>query len=136
MRAPAGPGGSAAIEKTFERYFNSRGLPFKGTDLSGGSDHLPFIDAGIPSGGLYSGSTEVKTAEEAAAWGGTAGLQYDPCYHQACDTYSNNNDFALDVNSDGIAYAVLQYAMNTSDVNEKKGKGNFQIIPGSSQAER
>jgi len=134
--APAGPGGSAAIEKTFEGYFNSRGLPFKGTDLSGGSDHLPFIDAGIPSGGLYSGSTEVKTAEEAAAWGGTAGLQYDPCYHQACDTYSNNNDFALDVNSDGIAYAVLQYAMNTSDVNEKKGKGNFQIIPGSSQAER
>ena len=25
-------------------------------------------------------------------WGGTAGHAYDPCYHQACDTFANNND--------------------------------------------
>ena len=31
--APAGPAGSAQIEKTFERYFNSVGAPFKGTDF-------------------------------------------------------------------------------------------------------
>ena len=34
---------------------------------------------------------------------------------------------ALDVNSDAIAYAVLQYAMNTSDVNGQRGKGNFRL---------
>lgn len=40
--------------------------------------------------------------------------------------------YALEVNSDAIAYAVLQYAMNTADVNGKKGKGNFQLAPGDS----
>jgi len=122
-----GPGGSAEIEKTFERFFAWKGVSFKGTDFSGRSDYGPFINiAGIPSGGLFTGAEGIKTAEEAAIWGGTAGMAYDPCYHQACDTYANNNNTALDVNSDAIAYAVLQYAMNTSDVNAVKGKGNFK----------
>jgi Zn-dependent M28 family amino/carboxypeptidase len=125
--APAGPPGSAAIEKTFERFFTSVGEPFKGTDFSGRSDYGPFIAVGIPSGGLFTGAEGIKTSEEAEIWGGTAGQQYDPCYHQACDTYANNSDHALDVNSDAIAYAVLQYAMSTSDVNGKRGKGNFKL---------
>ncbi len=82
-----GPAGSAQIEKTFERYFDSVGEPFKGTDFSGRSDYGPFIAAGIPSGGLFTGAEGIKTAAEAAIWGGTAGQQYDPCYHLACDTY-------------------------------------------------
>jgi Zn-dependent M28 family amino/carboxypeptidase len=127
--APAGPAGSAAIEKTFERYFNSVNRPFKGTDFTGRSDYGPFIAVGIPSGGLFTGAEGIKTAAEAAIWGGTAGQQYDPCYHLACDTYANNNNVALDTNSDAIAYAVLQYVMNTSDVNGVKGKGNFKVNP-------
>jgi len=134
--AGPGPAGSAQIEKTFERYFNSVGKPFKGTDFSGRSDYGPFIAVGIPSGGLFTGAEGIKTAEEAAIWGGTAGQQYDPCYHLACDTYANNNDVALDVNSDAIAYAVLQYAMNTEDVNGVRGKGNFQLTPGHSEDHR
>ena len=123
--AGAGPDGSARIEKTFEAFYSQRGVPFKGTDFSGRSDYGPFIAAGVPSGGLFTGAEGIKTAEEAALWGGTAGDQYDPCYHLACDTYANNNDTALDVNSDAIAFAVLQYGMNTSDVNGVSGKGNF-----------
>ena len=53
--AGPGPAGSAAIEKTFETYFNLVGQPFKGTDFSGRSDYGPFIAAGIPSGGLLLG---------------------------------------------------------------------------------
>jgi Zn-dependent M28 family amino/carboxypeptidase len=68
-----GPEGSAQIEKTFERYFESVGEPYKGTDFSGRSDYGPFIAAGIPSGGLFTGAEGIKTAEEAAIWGGTAG---------------------------------------------------------------
>jgi aminopeptidase Y len=128
--AGAGPAGSAQIEKTFERFFESIGQPFKGTDFTGRSDYGPFIAAGIPSGGLFTGAEGIKTAAEAAIWGGTAGIAYDPCYHQACDTFANVNLFALDVNSDAIAYAVLQYAMNTADVNGVRGKGNFQVSPG------
>jgi Zn-dependent M28 family amino/carboxypeptidase len=129
--AGPGPGGSAEIEKTFERFYTMRGLPFKGTDFSGRSDYGPFIAVGIPSGGLFTGAEGIKTAQEAALWGGTAGIAYDPCYHQACDSFANVNTFALDVNSDAIAYSVLQYAMSTQDVNGQRGKGNFQLPAGS-----
>jgi Zn-dependent M28 family amino/carboxypeptidase len=125
-----GPAGSAQIEATFERYFESVDVPYKGTDFNGRSDYQAFILNGIPAGGLFTGAEGEKTAEEAAIWGGDAGEPYDPCYHQACDTFDNNNDEALDVNSDAIAYAVLQYAMNTSDINAHPGKGNFKF-PGS-----
>lgn len=128
--AGAGPEGSAQIEKTFEAFYTQVGEPFKGTDFSGRSDYGAFIANGIPSGGLFTGAEGVKTAEEAAIWGGTAGQQYDPCYHLACDTYANNNDHALDVNSDAIGFSVLQYAMNTSDVNGLPGKGNFPPVSG------
>ncbi len=126
--SPAGPPGSAQIEKTFERYFTQRGIPFKGTDFSGRSDYGPFINiAGIPSGGLFTGAEGIKTAAEAALWGGTAGAQYDPCYHLACDTYANNNDYALDVNVDAVAFSTLTYALNTRDINVAKARA----VPGS-----
>jgi Zn-dependent M28 family amino/carboxypeptidase len=125
--AGPGPAGSAEIEKTFESYFTSVGVPFKGTDFTGRSDYGPFILVGIPSGGLFTGAEGIKTEEEAALWGGTAGEQYDPCYHQPCDNFANNNDFALEVNSDAIAYAVLQYAMSTLDVNGKEGANNLNL---------
>jgi Zn-dependent M28 family amino/carboxypeptidase len=128
--AGPGPAGSAQIEKTFEAFYTSRGLPYKGTDFTGRSDYGPFIAVGIPSGGLFTGAEGIKTAEEAALWGGTVGQQYDPCYHQACDTYANNSDFALDVNSDAIAHAVISYAMSTALINGTKSKGNFRPAAG------
>ena len=126
--AGPGPTGSAEIEKTFEQFFTSRGIPSRGTDFSGRSDYGPFIATGIPSGGLFTGAEGIKTADEAALWGGQAGVAYDPCYHQACDTFANNNDDALATNADATAYATLQYAMSTSDVNGAKGKGNFKLL--------
>jgi Zn-dependent M28 family amino/carboxypeptidase len=127
--AGAGPAGSAQIEKTYEAFFEMRGEPYKGTDFSGRSDYGPFIAVGIPAGGLFTGAEGIKTPEEAAIWGGTAGQQYDPCYHLACDTYDNNNDHALDVNSDAVAYAALHYAMSTNLINGAKSKGNFRPRP-------
>ena len=129
--AGPGPAGSAQIEKTFEAFFESRDEPYKGTDFSGRSDYGPFIAAGVPSGGLFTGAEGIKTAEEATIWGGTAGQPYDPCYHLACDTFANNNNFALETNTDAIAYATLQYAMSTQDVNAQRGKGNFKklVVP-------
>jgi aminopeptidase Y len=122
----AGPEGSAQIERTFEEFFEMRNLPYKGTDFTGRSDYGPFIAVGIPSGGLFTGAEGIKTAEEAALFGGTAGVAYDPCYHSACDTYDNVNLEALEANSDAVAYAVLNYAMNTSLINGAKAKGNFR----------
>jgi Zn-dependent M28 family amino/carboxypeptidase len=122
-----GPGGSAQIEKAFETFYTQRGVPFKGTDFSGRSDYRPFIENLIPAGGLFTGAEGVKTADEAALWGGTAGQAYDPCYHLACDTYANNSDAALDVNADAVAYTTLLFSMNTSTVNGQRGKGNFRM---------
>ncbi|MGD2049345.1 MAG: M28 family metallopeptidase [Chloroflexota bacterium] len=128
--AGPGPEGSAQIEELFESYYTQVGEPFKGTDFSGRSDYGPFIAVGIPSGGLFTGAEGIKTPEEVALWGGTAGDQYDPCYHLACDTYDNISLHALDVNSDAVAFATLQYAMNTFSINGERGKGNFQLDPG------
>jgi Zn-dependent M28 family amino/carboxypeptidase len=129
--AGPGPEGSAQIEAVFEAYYEGMELPFKGTDFSGRSDYGPFIAVGIPAGGLFTGAEGVKTEEEAALWGGTAGDQYDPCYHLACDTFDNISLEAFDVNSDAVAYATLQFAMNTEDVNGVRGKGNFKPDPDS-----
>lgn len=122
-----GPGGSDQIEKAFEAFYMQRGVPFKGTDFDGRSDYRAFIENLIPAGGLFTGAEGIKTAAEAASWGGTAGQAYDPCYHQACDTYANNNDAALDVNADAVAYTTLLFSMNTSTVNDQRGKGNFRM---------
>ena len=124
--AGPGPDGSAQIEQFFERYYMKVGQPSKGTDFSGRSDYGPFIAVGIPAGGLFTGAEGIKTAEEAGLWGGTAGDQYDPCYHLACDTFDNISLKALDFNSDAVAAATLQFAMNTEVINGKKGKGNFK----------
>jgi hypothetical protein len=64
----------------------------------------------------------VKTPEQAAIWGGTAGEQFDPCYHLACDTFDNVDLHALEVNSDLIAFAMLTFAYSTEPVNGVPGK--------------
>jgi aminopeptidase S len=100
-----GPAGSAQIEKVLADYFASIGVPTRGTDFDGRSDYGPFIRAGIPAGGTFTGAEGRKTAAQVQLWGGTAGA-FDPCYHASCDTLTNVNDTALDRNSDAIAYAV------------------------------
>jgi hypothetical protein len=121
--APAGPAGSAAIEAAFKAYFDAFAVPTQGTDFSGWSDYGPFIAQGIPAGGLFTGAEGIKTAAQVALWGGTAGQQYDPCYHQACDTYANVNEYALGMNADALAQVVAGYAADTAAVNGVEGKG-------------
>jgi Zn-dependent M28 family amino/carboxypeptidase len=116
---PAGPAGSTAIEDLFNGFYASRGLAFEPTPFDGRSDYGPFIAEGvdIPAGGLFTGAEGMKTLAQRDIYGGIAGQQYDPCYHEACDTFSNNNNEVLDLNSDAIAFATLTYAMSTRSVN-------------------
>ncbi|MCX4972224.1 M28 family metallopeptidase [Streptomyces sp. NBC_00620] len=98
-----------AIEKTFQNYFAGIGIATEiETEGDGRSDHAPFKNAGIPVGGLFSGADYIKTAAQAAKWGGTSGRAFDACYHSSCDTTSNINDTALDRNGDALAYAVWE----------------------------
>jgi len=115
---PAGPPGSGAIEDLFVDFYDDRGLASEPTAFDGRSDYGPFIAEGvdIPAGGLFTGAEGIKTPAQAAVYGGTAGAQYDPCYHQACDTFANNSNAALDLNSDAVAFATLTYAMDVNSV--------------------
>jgi len=116
------PEGSIAIEDVFESYYTMVGEPYDDTEFSGRSDYQAFINHDIASSGLFTGAEVLKSAEQAEIWGGTAGAQFDPCYHQACDTYANNSDHALAVNSDAVAFAVLTFAYSTESVNGVVGK--------------
>jgi hypothetical protein len=108
----------SAIEDLFVDFYDDRGLASEPTPFDGRSDYGPFIAPGvdIPAGGLFTGAEGIKTAAQVALYGGTADQQYDPCYHAACDTFANNNNDVLDLNSDAIAFATLTYAMDTSSV--------------------
>ena len=124
------PEGSAQIEQLFLDYFASQGLPTEPTEFSGRSDYGPFIEAGIPAGGLFTGAEGIKTPEEAAVYGGVAGEQYDPCYHLSCDDMDNLSLTALDQMSDAAAHATIWLAQSTEVVNGQRGKGNFSVPPG------
>jgi Zn-dependent M28 family amino/carboxypeptidase len=116
------PDGSIDLEDTLESFFTMQGIPYEDSEFSGRSDYQAFILNDIPASGLFTGAEGVKTAAQQAIWGGTAGQQYDPCYHLACDTYDNNNLDALATNSDAIAFAVLTYAYSTESVNGVVGR--------------
>ena len=105
-----GPAGSDTIERVFQRYFQKRGLTTTQTAFDGRSDYGPFMDVGIPAGGLFTGAEDVKTSEEAELFGGTAGEAYDPCYHEACDTLSNVNRKVLGQMADAVAHAIYTLA--------------------------
>jgi Zn-dependent M28 family amino/carboxypeptidase len=111
---PAGPPGSGEIEKVFKGYFKSKGLATEPTAFDGRSDYGPFIEAGVPAGGLFSGAEEVKTKPQAKVYGGEAGVAYDECYHQKCDSMRNVNDEGLLQLARGAAFATYEFAMRDS----------------------
>ncbi|KAI8146945.1 hypothetical protein BJV82DRAFT_597130 [Fennellomyces sp. T-0311] len=126
----AGPEGSAAIEVLLQKYFESQGAKHEPSEFNGRSDYGPFIDVGIPSGGTFTGAEEVKTEEQVAWYGGEAGVAFDKCYHQACDTTENLNNEAFLLHAKAIAHSLATYATSTEDVNGvvpnkgNNGKGN------------
>ena len=77
--------GSGRVRDALEHALRERKLRFETISIGESSDHAPFADAGISAGGLYSGSSERKTATQARAYGGRSGRPLDPCYHQRCD---------------------------------------------------
>ena len=114
-RTGAGPGpdGSATVERVLLEQLAAVGVQGQGTDFDGRSDYGPFIEAGIPSGGLFTGAEEPKTPEQAKVFGGTAGKAADPCYHQACDRIDNVDRTALDRNVHAFAGALGRFALST-----------------------
>ncbi|RDW77320.1 peptide hydrolase-5 [Coleophoma cylindrospora] len=119
----SGPPGSAEAEKLFQEYFtNDAGLPWVDVDFSGRSDYGPFLEAGVASGGLFTGAEVLKTEEEAAIFGGQAGVAYDVNYHAAGDTVANLNMGAFIQNAKAIAHAIATYARSFDSLPAKSVK--------------
>ncbi|AKS42660.1 M20/M25/M40 family metallo-hydrolase [Wenzhouxiangella marina] len=127
------PPGSAEIEQVFFDYFASQSLPASeliqiATGASGN-----FAASGVPVGMLFAGADGIKTAAEAATYGGIAGVPYDPCHNLACDTFDNVSLQVLDELSDAAAHAILHFAgVLEADLSISKTDGETAILPGDS----
>ena len=85
---PAGPPGSGEVERVFADFWQSQGLSSEQIPFDGRSDYVGFTNLGIPAGGIFAGAEAPKTPEQEAIYGGAAGEQLDPCYHDYCDRLS------------------------------------------------
>jgi Zn-dependent M28 family amino/carboxypeptidase len=113
-----GPTGSDIIESLFTGYWAGRGLASETIPFDGRSDYVAFTDVGIPAGGIFAGAEVIKTPEQQAKYGGTAGEPFDKCYHQACDTLANLNLQAMDEFADNAANATARLVMRENDLTD------------------
>ncbi len=108
--------GPDEVEDVFGSFFEARNIPTEtNSALDGRSDHGPFQDEGVPTGGLFSGAGGTKTEGQQDAFGGEAGAPFDPCYHLACDDIGNLSEESLDTLSDAAAHATAVLAQRPEE---------------------
>ncbi|MET7363523.1 M20/M25/M40 family metallo-hydrolase [Streptomyces sp. NPDC005562] len=128
---------TSAASVPLRDYWNSLNLaPQENVEGQGRSDDASFQRVGIPTSGYATGASAVKSAAEAAKWGGTAGRSYDACYHSACDTTANVSATSLDRSADGVAYALWKTAVGdkpapTDDFSLSADPASGTVEPGS-----
>jgi len=89
------PAGSGAIQTVLTDFLRSQGVTPRTVTFQA-SDHAPFVAAGIPAGGLFTGSDDGA----------------DPCYHQACDRVETIDREMLGLMADAAAHATLTFAQS------------------------
>ncbi|MCD9623970.1 M20/M25/M40 family metallo-hydrolase [Rhabdothermincola salaria] len=128
--------GSQAITDAFVEHFAADGKPVWPFTWNGNSDDYPFALAGIPTGGLTTGAggnpTQLKTPEQAALFGGTAGEYFDACYHDACDDLTNvDADIAAEMTGalGAVALELADAGRPTGPVEPGDGAGGRTPAP-------
>ena len=115
-RDEAGPAGSAQVARVLTEELARVGVTAEGDVFDGLSDYDPFIQAGIPTGGVFSGDDTEKTDAQATAWGGEAGEVFDPCYHEACDRLDDVDRVALGRFTDAVDASLRRFAASTGEL--------------------
>ncbi|KAH7327151.1 putative leucine aminopeptidase 2 [Rhexocercosporidium sp. MPI-PUGE-AT-0058] len=106
-----GPPGSAEAEAAFQNYFtNIAHFNYTEIEFDGRSDYGPFLDVGIPCGGIDTGAEGIKTVEEQAMFGGKAGVAYDINYHRKGDSLTNLHLGAWTEMTKALAHVTALYA--------------------------
>jgi aminopeptidase S len=111
-----GPAGSEVVGRVLVEELAATGVTAELAPFDGGSDFDAFLEAGIPTGGVYAGDEGVKTPEQAERWGGRAGAVFDPCYHTACDRADGIHRGVLDDFSDAIAGTLARFAESSETI--------------------
>ena len=122
---PPGRAGSAEIEDVFNGYFAAQGSPPSRRRSTAGRTTGLHQQRRSPPAACSPAPRASRRRRRRRSTAAPPVLPYDPCYHQACDTFDNNNNVVLDQMSDAIAHATITFAQNTSLVNGVPGKGNF-----------
>lgn len=111
--ATYGPRGSAQVACVLVEHLAATGVVARTATFDRESDYAAFIDAGIPSGGVWSGDRKNKTGKQARRWGGRAGEPFDPNYHTRRDRVEELDRTALDRFTRAVAGAVAHFASST-----------------------
>jgi aminopeptidase S len=106
--------GSTDVARVLAERLTATGVTPEIIEFMCDTDYIPFMDAGIPTAGAFTGDDEEKTRRQARRWGGQEGEDYDPCYHEACDGLANVNVKALDSYTDAVAGTIGYFAMSVS----------------------
>jgi aminopeptidase S len=109
----SGPPGSAHVACVLVEQLAATGVIAKTTALDRESDYAPFVDAGIPTGGVMAGDRRKKTGKQARRWGGRPGERFDRNYHTRRDRLDHLDRTALDRFTRAVAGAVASFAMST-----------------------
>ncbi|MDR3662310.1 MAG: M28 family peptidase [Mycobacterium sp.] len=114
------PPGSAGLERTLAGYLYLAGKRPADMTLSLATDYGAFLTAGVPIGGVTTGSSQRKSAVQARLWGGQAGVSFDPGYgtpRDMGDKLDALNRDALIVTCPAVAFAVGTYAQSLTGPN-------------------
>ncbi len=123
-----GPAGSTLLYDAFAEWFAGQELAITPTGFAGRSDYQPFVDAGIPAGGLATGANGSKSPSEAETYGGQVGEPYDLCYHQACDTKANFDAEVIEQNARAAADSLVRWSGDVGPVDAARAPGSDQVI--------
>lgn len=111
------PQGSAGIERTLAGRLYAQGVRPADMPLTRGTDCAAFLAAGVPVGGVTTGTSQRKSEVQARIWGGKAAVAFDPNYHTRADTIDNVDRAALGIMASTAAFAVGGYAQSIEGVN-------------------
>ena len=104
VQDPAGAGSVLAD------HLDSLGRAWVETTPPADSDARAFIERGIPSTGISTGTTGSKTPREAELFGGTTGLPYDPNNGTVADNLGNVDLDVLRITTAAVAHAAQALA--------------------------
>jgi aminopeptidase S len=115
-RKKFGPPGSPQVAVVLVEQLAAAGVVARTIPFDGESDFAPFINAGIPSGGVMTGDRQKKTEKQALRWGGTAGERFDPQYHTPRDRIEKLDLVAMGRFTRALAGTVAHFAMTSDGV--------------------